>query len=718
MASNHFINPYNFIPTGNGKRKASQSEEKYTGVIHYAVYTKSPLFVPNTSNSEAFKNAVDCEDHKSYDFFSYTDLSGKDAVDSYHKPIIPGSEIRGMLRANYEILTDSCMSALESDMVLSKRTSEPFKPGILVREDNKVKLYKANSLACIYNKRSDLESRFEDVEGVTFRSETINIRRIIATNIKKANGTPKGYLLFGEKSFKKKYAHILCKTGVLEDIISESELETLEKVLGEYKKNGKKKPPYKDYSREFNKFKNGERTELPVYYSNVEKEAREAEAKNARRSPAVDNKKEKIGVYMFSPAQITREIYMKTLDELAGDYKPCTNKQELCPTCSLFGMLNGEAKSSRIRFSDLRPEERDSDAEYYYDRIFTLPELSSPKLNNMEFYLERPKDAIFWTYDYYVDKEGNVHFHTAKLNGRKFYWHNLITHIPTAEANNRNMTIRPVKPDVRFDGEMYFKDLTKSELDQLIWLLNAGEDHSIALIERTHGYKLGAAKPLGLGSIAIKTEEVVCRKVKADNSSISIVDEPYQYRMETLELKEFSEEVQNNYLTAMKFDALEKEIRENHASVGYPSLPGGQNSKGYEWYVKNHRTYEKKDKCFKEKGMPRNRSSMGFGEYLQAMEPFTKETIPQKKSNVSANPFQKAKEGKVLEHEKNVNGKYVKLKVQFSNGKIIRVHVANLRQKKEKVKGFPDCFPVGSTIVLTEIGKDECKRSIYDIVCK
>ena len=62
--------------------------------------------------------------------------------------------------------------------------------------------------------------------------------------------------------------------------------------------------------------------------------------------------------------------------------------------------------------------------------------------------------------------------------------------------------------------------MTKSELDQLIWLLNAGEDHSIALIERTHGYKLGAAKPLGLGSIAIKTEEVVCRKVKAEKERV------------------------------------------------------------------------------------------------------------------------------------------------------------------------------------------------------
>ena len=132
MASNHFINPYNFIPTGNGKRKASQSEEKYTGVIHYAVYTKSPLFVPNTSNSEAFKNAVDCEDHKSYDFFSYDILQAGDGDISKtgRHPVLPGSERRGMFRSVYEAVTGSCLSAMNGKEIMHRRLSprQAFRP--------------------------------------------------------------------------------------------------------------------------------------------------------------------------------------------------------------------------------------------------------------------------------------------------------------------------------------------------------------------------------------------------------------------------------------------------------------------------------------------------------------------------------------------------------------------------------------------------------------
>lgn len=73
--SNRFVNPYNFISLPNKKAKAYLDEDKHYGVIHYSITTKTPLFIPNSSNDNAFgcKEA----DHKSYDFFSYTDLSNE-----------------------------------------------------------------------------------------------------------------------------------------------------------------------------------------------------------------------------------------------------------------------------------------------------------------------------------------------------------------------------------------------------------------------------------------------------------------------------------------------------------------------------------------------------------------------------------------------------------------------------------------------------------------
>ncbi len=139
MSSYQFVNPYNFIPLQGKRAKTPQKPEggdTYTGVIHYSVLTKTPLFIPNTSNQDAF--CIGVEDHKSYDFFSYTDLSNRKGSikGEYYMPVIPGSEMRGMLRSNFEILTNSCMSAIDDDVVLSKRTNETFEPGLLRKNEN------------------------------------------------------------------------------------------------------------------------------------------------------------------------------------------------------------------------------------------------------------------------------------------------------------------------------------------------------------------------------------------------------------------------------------------------------------------------------------------------------------------------------------------------------------------------------------------------------
>lgn len=138
-----FINPYNFIPMGKNKSKYKDdsTEKKLSGVIEYSVLTKTPLFIPNTSNSGIFRKENDDKDHKTYDFFSYTDLAGKKNGDNeYYMPVIPGSEIRGMFRNNFEILTNSCMSSLDSDMSLSKRTLESFSAGLLHRVEKIMRL--------------------------------------------------------------------------------------------------------------------------------------------------------------------------------------------------------------------------------------------------------------------------------------------------------------------------------------------------------------------------------------------------------------------------------------------------------------------------------------------------------------------------------------------------------------------------------------------------
>lgn len=66
-SSNRFVNPYNFIHLPEEKAMAYGETDRHTGVIHYTITTKTPLFVPNSSSETAFKESEDTPDHKSYD---------------------------------------------------------------------------------------------------------------------------------------------------------------------------------------------------------------------------------------------------------------------------------------------------------------------------------------------------------------------------------------------------------------------------------------------------------------------------------------------------------------------------------------------------------------------------------------------------------------------------------------------------------------------------
>ena len=143
--NSRFVNPYNFISLPEKKAHAYTDKDKHYGVIHYSITTKTPLFIPNSSKDNAF--ACKETDHKSYDFFSYTDLSNeKNVSGKYYEPVVPGSEMRGLVRSIYETLTDSCMGVLNDDYPI-KRISVAFNPGLLhFEEDHSLSLVEAATI--------------------------------------------------------------------------------------------------------------------------------------------------------------------------------------------------------------------------------------------------------------------------------------------------------------------------------------------------------------------------------------------------------------------------------------------------------------------------------------------------------------------------------------------------------------------------------------------
>ncbi len=681
-----FINPYNFIPLGSGKKTADEPKEKnsLSGVISYSLLTKTPLFIPNTSNDNAFDMKEKVADHKSYDFFSYKDLSSlkKSVKDEPPRPVIPGSEMRGMLRSNYEILTDSCMSAVDDDKLLSKRTQEKFQPGLLKRkkvngrvtyelydaDDCLVRTKGENTLEDepdpkawsnekrsikskeIWGRKCYQQEQLPEGSKVEFDHVRRKMGKNLASHVKKTDKSsvrlPKkiGYIIKGEAGPEMKLSngkeyfqqnkhclHVFCQPSDQDKCVSvlgkkelsEEELASrLDAVLSIYQQNAEN--AYDEYGKEYKKFKAGEgETYFPVYYSILKYRDKKADG------------------LMFAPACITREVYISKLSDMAKTHRSCENSEKLCPACSLFGTLKKENKNSvtsRLRVTDL--ECMETDVKKCFDKEpVTLQPLSAPKFNP-EFYIKKPDaKAVFWTYEYYVDQDGKIHRSTMKINGRKFYWHHPDFSLENCkgEASNQNKTIRPLKAGITFRGKIYFQNISEEELNTLCYLINAGESSDIILEEKKHGYKLGAAKPLGLGSVALHVDEVLLRKFTMDEEEgVSLVEETYIPDMDNTLA---DQTVTAHYALMTEFDYLKEDLQSGNAELSYPKTEKCGDI--FEWFSENHTGYRTIRATGKKviTGMPASRQNMLFKEYLEPMKPetkkieFTKKLLADKNDN-------------------------------------------------------------------------------------
>lgn len=664
-----FINPYNFIPLGAKRAKQGEELGTFTGVIEYSVLTKTPLFIPNTSCDERFVKGV--KDHKSYDFYSYQDLSNDRGETKCAKPVIPGSEMRGMIRSIYEIMTDSCMSALDEDVILSKRTAEVYKAGLIRREKNgKYSLVEAED--CIwrtkkenssvdekawkpeyYKRKCYIQDNFPEGTRVIFRPQKRGRGKTLAFQVQpfkdgKQGGT-EGYIIKGEPgpeqepnrnglSPQKHCCHIfrLKPDSETKPKSLVQELENLKSLLKMYEKNKEDEHRgYKEYKAELEKFLAGQGEEyFPVYYS-------------------------KEGDFLWlSPASITREIYNNKLKDLIGTYKSCDTKKDLCPACSLFGALGREfAVSSRLRFEDLECEERDS-YEEYFEQPVTLYPLASPRLGNIEFYVKRPPGAVFWTYDYYIDEKGALRKNKPELNGRKFYWHQIGKKLPSnVEKSGQNITIRPLKKNVMFTGKLYFQKITETELNRLIWILNGGEDAELS--EKRFGYRLGAVKPLGLGSIAVAVDTAHLRKTVMQDEKLDICEK--EYKPENAgEL--FEKERIEQFHRCMAFDAVKAKDVQYPCTDNNKGMNGYTFEEGYSWFVENHVTTTGKK-------MTQKRKEMCYKEYLAPLEPKLKE-IEEVKKLQRDNQEKYRRNGNHNSGQRGGNGRYNSYKgKQNGNGR-------------------------------------------------
>ena len=643
--SYEFVNPYSFFPLSEKKQVAEEPVGKrLSGVICYRIQTRTPLFIPD-SEKTFIEKTEDGKNHPHSVFMSLNNLKnlkgdvselGSEEIRKPQVPFIPGSSVRGLFRSVYEMLTDSCLSTLNDDDLLSKRTHEVFCAGLLQKTpDGKFMLYKADD--CIFRAEStgsiadapssayrtnpstgireyiDFDTKsyridrrgFTDGKRVYIQTKPRTRGKTIAKNLSLQQSTDspvEGYLMNGldgpKMDSNPKAEKHNCHIFVLDSTSSafEVNIKILDDILQIYKDHGIN--VYSEYAKEFAAFKKAESgAYFPVYYSKLD-------ATNTT---------------YLSPAAITREIYSRRIKDSVNGMTPCNDTDQLCSSCRLFGTIEPKtAVASQLRFSDLSFAGSElGDIPAYTEPKRLIP-LSAPKISNMEFYLQRPApNAVFWTYDYYIDDKGNVHANTSVINGRKFYWNHDGQVLTTDLKSDQNKTVYPLDRGNVFVGKVYFDRISQTELENLIYILNCGEKEQTAIADRTHCYKLGSAKPAGLGSISVKVDNVLVRDFSSDGTySISPYTSTGTHKLRHLP----------------QFAAMTGFVKE---TIDYPRLTAGGDI--FAWYSNNHKGYrfDRRQNKNMMTNSPNSRKQEFFGEYLVPLQTKLK-VIPLPQPNAQA----------------------------------------------------------------------------------
>lgn len=597
------INPYNFIPLGEECRRKNRAKQEgnLTGVIECQLIPKTDIFIPNTSNDNVFATYKEEQDekerHLSYDFYSYCNLEGIVESNQVHEPVIPGSELRGMIRNEYETLTNSCLST-DYDEKLIRRTMQSRIPGILIYNLNRGwVLYPAKRIPLDREKSKKFHTG--DIVKIYANNKICKQNDETLLPIRENQDEKIGIVLIGEGIGKnrKKSEHIfylVSNNKVYCGEPVEKALRILEEIIQTYRVE--QRESYKNYHIPTLP-KEGDA--IPVWYY-----VRESD---------------KSTKLYFSPAALGKDIYYNSLTNIVGNqtlqgrekYFPCDQADKLCDTCHLFGTVSNQKESKlsfsvtgKLRFLDARLVKKEEETiEQYYRSPCHLKVLAGPKINCVEFYThieqEKGKRKVsYWDYDWAQMSNIDIS-EQLRINGRKFYWHQKKKNYRSQENNNLNITARvlvgdnstPSKKIPKFKFKVYFDKVSELELERILWILSLGDNQN----ELCH--KIGMGKPIGLGSIKIQVLSVMLRslsleggKIIYSNKNTEEYKKYYTGKIDNCEdrlfqLTEKEKAIFQSFIKIMDFHELDKYGK---TSITYPiGIDKNGNETIFNWFTGN-----------------------------------------------------------------------------------------------------------------------------------
>ena len=523
-----FVNPYTFVPVDFGKKETkdinavvSEASELLTGMMKCTIYAKTPLAIPDIS-SENIEN-----EHSSYSFESTPD----------GQYMIPASSLRGMIRSVYETATNSCFSTLKENTLLNARKSgSALQAGLLMNENGEWKLYEATRYMLRFYEKGKFQKKVSDLnvevwkcpayeiirnqngtfmkilgknvysgEKVHFlplkdsADNEIQYKKIVKNGIQECAvvakeilpyGGKEGYLVLGESMSNKHHESIFEKKErkKLSNIVIQRAMEGLDETVKVYRSNinrmyeGKKHCGYPEYERM------KDRGCIPVWYL-----------------------EEGRGI-IFSLAAMGRISFQKTLNQHINQKQPCQSREKMCKACLLLGMAQKDAAvGGRIRFTDAIMQ----NSEKMGKEMIPLAELGTPRPSYMPFYstMKAPHDSEVKFKIPNYDTQG------VTIRGRKYYWHSkdfkeINQNAPSIGPDaKRNASMQVADIGSKFVFELYFDRITLQELRELVWTLNFWENKA----DGKMCHKIGHGKPIGLGSVEIVVDQIMCRSFSEEN---------------------------------------------------------------------------------------------------------------------------------------------------------------------------------------------------------
>lgn len=552
--SNKAHAPYNFVPLNDEHMLEGElfphtcyAEGRHTGYFDVTLETKTPLFVRGMLPDGLF--GADEKDER------VKKAKSKPFVDANGKPVIPGSSLRGMIRAIVEIITFGKMHFVEDRSLIYRA---------VFGDDANVETYRK-----VMTPNINQDERYFE-----YPSSKVRAGYLIEENDK---GAIKRYIQPAKTHGDCDYSFVLiCKDTIetalnLNPIIPQNTQYLPQPRKIWVKPANKRNPVYKntngffldiaeicdvsDISLEpkegyeeatiiFSNTLPPKKGTLPkrhwypaIYEKNdddnkrisISKEIWDAyvEVRDLKRGKnteirAIENTKKGEPLFylvddndeliFFGHTMLFKIPYNQSIHDLMPKlplYEELEdgNKVEyvkLDYADAIFGYVSEEnhkrkpeAYSGRVSFTNARLKNENDD----WDTGETLTYiLSAPKPTTFQHYLEQPDITDVNN----PDRKKLHHYGTSKarIRGHKFYWRKNATmddlRRKSVTPSSQTSSMKAIKPNIKFCFRVYFENLTDAELGALAWALSLDD-----MPNGNRHHMLGMAKPYGLGVVKL-----------------------------------------------------------------------------------------------------------------------------------------------------------------------------------------------------------------------